>query len=180
MRDRKDRPDAAFLAWNRRMPGWLPRWVAAAGIIATIATLGGFPAMPARADDPNNTVTLSALGLWETQEHDGVFEVKSCGDGQICGRLVGMRYTGEVPKAKDGGSECGLLMLTGFTPDSDRAGRWNGHILDPDTGRVYHAQIWSPREGVLKLRGYIGIPLFGETHTWTRYTGTIGPRCQMP
>ncbi|WP_246395876.1 DUF2147 domain-containing protein [Gluconacetobacter tumulisoli] len=158
------------------MRGGLPRLAVAAGIIA----LGGLPAMAAWAAPANDTGILSTLGLWETQEHDGVFDVRSCGGGQICGRLVGMRYTGEVPKAKDGGSECGLLMLTGFTPDSEEAGRLNGHILDPDTGRVYHAQIWSPREGVLKLRGYIGIPLFGETHTWTRYTGTIGPRCQMP
>ncbi|MBO5995616.1 MAG: DUF2147 domain-containing protein, partial [Acetobacter sp.] len=35
--------------------------------------------------------------------------------------------------------------------------------------------------GVLKLRGYVGIPIFGETHTWTRYKGgAIGPECKMP
>ncbi|WP_323991107.1 DUF2147 domain-containing protein [Nguyenibacter sp. L1] len=128
---------------------------------------------------PADTGILSVLGLWETKEHDGVFQITSCGT-QVCGRLVGMRYTGEVPKGKDGESECGLLMLTGFTPDPDDPGRWNGHILDPDDEHVYHAQIWSPREGVLKLRGYVGIPLFGETQTWTRYAGTIGPLCRMP
>ncbi|MBB2156480.1 DUF2147 domain-containing protein [Gluconacetobacter diazotrophicus] len=179
MHDRTDRP-AAFVPSGTGHRHNAARWVSA---LACLTLLAGIAAAPARADaGPDadaGTGTLSVLGMWETREHDGVFRIASCG-GQLCGHLVGMRYTGEVPKARDGGSECGLLMLTGFTPDSDEPGRWNGHILDPDTNKVYHAQIWSPRDGVLKLRGYVGIPLFGETHTWTRYTGTIGQRCQMP
>lgn len=149
------------------------------GALGMLALLAANP-WPAGAAEVTAARDASpVLGQWETREHDGVFEIKPCG-GELCGRLVGMRYTGEIPKAKDGTSECGLLMLTGFVPDSDDAGRWNGHILDPDSGKVYQAQIWSPRDGVLKLRGYVGIPLFGETHTWTRYGGTIGARCQMP
>ncbi|MFW7266678.1 DUF2147 domain-containing protein [Gluconacetobacter sp. Hr-1-5] len=148
---------------------------------AVMGLLGLLAGNPLPADAAETAAARDAspvLGQWVTRERDGVFEIRACG-GELCGRLVGMRYTGEIPKAKDGTSECGLLMLTGFVPDSDDAGRWNGHILDPDSGKVYQAQIWSPRDGVLKLRGYVGIPLFGETHTWTRYDGTIGARCQM-
>jgi uncharacterized protein (DUF2147 family) len=161
------------------MTAW---WLYALACLTVLAGMAAGPADAAPDTGPDRTTGAgnpSLEGMWETREHDGVFQITPCGT-QLCGRLVGMRYTGDVPKAKNGGSECGLQMLTGFTPDSDDPGRWNGHILDPDTNRVYHAQIWSPGDGVLKLRGYVGIPLFGETHTWTRYAGTIGPVCQMP
>ncbi|MCG4253018.1 DUF2147 domain-containing protein [Acetobacter tropicalis] len=119
-------------------------------------------------------------GYWLSQGHDGVFKIGTCGD-TVCGHLVGLQYEGtDVPRDKKGNSECNLLMLTDFRASSDEGGRWNGKILDPDTGSVYQAQIWSPRKDVLKLRGYIGLPLFGETQTWTRYQGTIGPVCKMP
>ncbi|GBQ31722.1 hypothetical protein AA12717_3856 [Gluconacetobacter sacchari DSM 12717] len=154
--------------------GWRPL-----AALAALGLLAGTPHPAAAAQTVGGRDASPVLGQWETRQHDGVFEIKPCG-GELCGRLIGMRYTGEIPRARDGGSECGLLMLTGFVPDEDDAARWNGHILDPDSGKVYQAQIWSPRDGVLKLRGYVGIPLFGETHTWTRYGGTIGARCQMP
>ncbi|NHO31109.1 DUF2147 domain-containing protein [Acetobacter fallax] len=121
------------------------------------------------------------FGYWLSEKHDGVFHVARCGDA-ICGTLVGLQYkpSEPVPVSKDGKSECGLVMLTDFKPMSDDPGRWAGRILDPDTGNVYHAQIWSPHPDVLKLRGYIMIPIFGETQTWTRYAGSIGAGCRLP
>ncbi|NLI26025.1 MAG: DUF2147 domain-containing protein [Acetobacter sp.] len=135
---------------------------------------GLFYTLPAEAEAPPE------IGLWLSEKHDGVFRVEYCGDGVLCGTLIGMRYD-EAEPARDvhGRSECGLTMLTGFRKKSGDE-RWNGKILDPDSGEVYHAQIWSPRDGEMKLRGYVGIPLFGETQTWTRYTGTIGAQCRLP
>jgi uncharacterized protein (DUF2147 family) len=126
---------------------------------------------------------LPVEGLWEAQEHDGVFLIGHCGD-QLCGRLIAIKYDTIPPKDVSGNSECGLMMLTGFVPNGDGPDgdkQWHGTILDPDSGRKYDANIWSPQPGVLKLRGYIlGITLFGETQTWTRYNGSIGPNCKMP
>jgi len=150
-------------------------------VIASIrVTLGvwlvlGLLAGAARADTQGSQ---PELGLWLSQDHNGVFSITPCGQ-QLCGRMVGMRYTGPVPKDVNGASECNILMLTGFNHISDDDDAWEGHILDPDTGHVYHARIWSPTDGVLKLRGYVGIPLFGETQTWTRFAGPIGPDCAM-
>ena len=75
-----------------------------------------------------------------------------------------------------------LLMLTDFQPmEGSNRGRWAGHILDPDTGHLYDSQIWTIQPDVLKLRGYIGLPIFGETQTWTRYKGpAMGPVCKIP
>lgn len=86
-----------------------------------------------------------------------MFKIDHCGQN-LCGHLVGLRYDGtDVPRGHDGKSECNLLMLTDFRPMGEsNAGRWAGHILDPDTGHLYDSQIWLAQPDVLKLRGYIG------------------------
>lgn len=44
-----------------------------------------------------------------------------------------------------------------------------GKILDPRSGKYYHCVMTVVDQGrKLHLRGYIGIPLFGETDTWLR------------
>jgi uncharacterized protein (DUF2147 family) len=85
-----------------------------------------------------------------------------------------------MPTDNTGHPQCGLMMLTGFVRDDSDPAKWTGRILDPEHGRTYHAQIWSPEPGLLKLRGYLLVPLFGETQRWTRYDGAIGPACHLP
>ncbi|AHK69976.1 DUF2147 domain-containing protein [Gluconobacter oxydans] len=118
-------------------------------------------------------------GLWLSEEHDGLFSIEPCGH-MLCGQLIGMAYDGAVPKDVWGRSQCGIRMLTDFVPIEDR--KWQGHILDPRTGRVYQARIWVSEPNVLKLRGFVlGMPLLGETQTWTRYAGPpVGPQCKLP
>ena len=118
------------------------------------------------------------LGRWLSQDHNGVFEISACG-AVLCGRLVGMRYQGAMPVASAGHPQCGLMMLTGFVRETDDPSRWAGMILDPEHGRRYHATIWSPAPGLLNLRGYLLLPLFGRTERWTRYDGAIGPQCHL-
>src|SRR5262249_34182837 len=61
----------------------------------------------------------------------------------------------------------GLIMIKGM----HRNGRLyqNGTILDPRDGNVYNAQMEVTADGQkLKLRGYVGIPIFGATQVWKR------------
>ena len=146
---------------------------------ATLCAMGmvlapmAMPATHARAAEPD------IIGRWMTKDHDGVFEISRCGQ-EVCGHLVGLRYETDMPRDKRGEVECNLPMLNGFTPDTDTPGHWNGRVTDPDTGHVYHAKLWVSQSGDLKLRGFVAVPLFGETETWSRYTGTIGPACKLP
>ena len=60
----------------------------------------------------------------------------------------------------------GLNILTGLEKDGDE---WNnGEILDPRDGKVYKCYVKLESKNKLKLRGYIGISLFGKTAHWHR------------
>lgn len=144
-------------------------------LAATLCVLALGAGCHARAGTP---AVDPVLGRWLTHDGDGVFQIDRCGT-TLCGRLVGMRYTGSMPLDVWHRPQCGLLLLSGFNPTGE-PGRWNGSILDPDNGHSYQATIWSPAEDVLKLRGYLLLPVLGETQVWTRYRGTIGAACKLP
>ena len=44
----------------------------------------------------------------------------------------------------------------------------NGKILDPKSGKLYKCYITLEENDKLKVRGYIGISLFGRTQYWER------------
>ncbi len=60
----------------------------------------------------------------------------------------------------------GLPFGWGFKQTA--ANKWTGgRILDPKTGKIYHAQM-TLKDNKLYVRGYIGISLIGRTQTWVR------------
>lgn len=60
----------------------------------------------------------------------------------------------------------GLDILTGLEKDEDE---WSGgEILDPRNGKVYKCYIKLVKDNKLKIRGFIGVSLFGKTKYWER------------
>ncbi|WP_435415216.1 DUF2147 domain-containing protein [Polaribacter aestuariivivens] len=60
----------------------------------------------------------------------------------------------------------GLDILSGLEKDDDE---WSGGtIIDPRNGKTYKCYIELVSPNKLKLRGYIGISLFGKTAYWER------------
>lgn len=131
-------------------------------------------AIGATAREPT---TASPLGLWQ-RISGGVIEIGWCGT-TLCGRIVGIhRAPGEpMPKDYQDRSQCGLTIITNQRPTGD--GKWLGQVTDPHDGKVYQAEIWVDEEGRFNLRGFIGIPLFGRTEIWHRFSGRLGADCAV-
>jgi uncharacterized protein (DUF2147 family) len=128
------------------------------------------------------TAALAAApiaGQWLTEDGEGVIAIAPCGD-RLCGRIAGIADFGPLgmPVDVQGRPQCGLEIIHGLTPDEP--GTWAGTITNPEDGRVYQARLSLDEQGRLRLRGYLGIPLFGATQHWTRYAGGLTQGCRMP
>jgi uncharacterized protein (DUF2147 family) len=111
------------------------------------------------------------LGNWKDPT-GSVIQIYQCG-ANVCARLVAIRT--DAPTHFDAAnadpalrkrSLCGLQIGSGFhfvNPDRAEGGR----LYDPESGKTYSGSL--TRDGdTLKLRGYIGIALFGRTEVWTQ------------
>lgn len=115
------------------------------------------------------------LGLWDTGESH--VEIYSC-EELLCGRIAKL----DEPLDEDGNAKLdknnpepalqsrpilGMDLIAGFSRAGKR--KWeDGTIYDPRDGKTYKCVIKLQRDGTLKVRGYVGIPLLGKTVVWTR------------
>jgi uncharacterized protein (DUF2147 family) len=145
-------------------------WVVVAALCIGLGTL------PVRAAPPG------PVGAWVTAGHDAVIEIYQCGDS-LCGAISGIVLApgDKTPVDWQGQSQCGLVIVkTAASPTQGDTATWFGSIVNPRDGSVYHARLALDANGNLLLRGYVGLPLFGETQTWTRYAGAnLPPDCRI-
>ena len=139
-----------------------------------IAAIGLLALMPqAIAAD-----AAALLGRWhliddETGTERGVIELTEA-NGTVQGRLVsGVARPGESPLCVKCEGErknqpiVGMVILWGLKADG---ADWDGgKILDPAKGQIYNAKATLSDDGrALKVRGYVGLSLFGRTQVWLR------------
>jgi uncharacterized protein (DUF2147 family) len=62
----------------------------------------------------------------------------------------------------------GLVVIKGLNKDGAEYN--SGQILDPKNGKLYKCFITLEGKDKLKVRGYIGVSLFGRTQIWQRYS----------
>ncbi|MGH8369886.1 MAG: DUF2147 domain-containing protein [Gammaproteobacteria bacterium] len=66
----------------------------------------------------------------------------------------------------------GLPLVSGFRYADDDV--WeDGRIYDPESGKTYRCKMTLLPDGSLKVRGYVGISLFGRTTIWTRLPAAV-------
>lgn len=139
-----------------------------------VAVLAGLIASPAWAADSGGVV-----GTWWTQDKDGVVRITTC-PGGLCGDVVGItsfRADGSPPMDLHGHSRCHLRIISDGRVDGD--GVWNSHITNPDDDKTYTITLRPDDHGRLRMRGYIGLPIFGKTVFWTHFGGHLTSDCHI-
>jgi uncharacterized protein (DUF2147 family) len=129
----------------------------------------------------------SIMGTWLTASGVAQVRISPCQDaahGPLCGFIVGLinpkgpdgvvvapeaatDYRNTDPKQR-GRKVLGMALIWGFKKTADPNVFEDGQIYNGENGKTYTANISLQSDGTLKLRGYVGTPLFGETQIWTR------------
>ncbi len=124
------------------------------------------------------------LGVWNNEEKDAKIEVFKC-NGKYCGKIISLKEPNYPANSKEGAP--GTPRLDRNNPDRAKKSRpiiglqivndfifdeknvWkDGSVYDPKNGKTYRGKITLVSPNKLNLRGFVGIPLFGRTTTWTR------------
>ena len=136
---------------------------------------------------PASAQPSGVTGTWLTASGVGQVKIGPCPDaasGAICGTIVGLIN----PKGPDGKAVApeavtdyrnenpalrsrkmiGMTLIWGFKATSDPNTFENGQIYNGENGKTYSANISLQPDGKLRLRGYVGSPMLGETQLWTR------------
>jgi len=125
------------------------------------------------------------LGLWLTENERSVVEVHPCSANttKLCGRIHwiiegGMQFDEKNPDVTARKNPmCGLQIMSNFH-QHDTMNWIDGRIYKADEGDTYNATMQMLPTGKMIVRGYIGMPLFGKSQTWTRVTGGQHKKCR--
>lgn len=129
----------------------------------------------------------SVMGTWLTASGVAQVKIEPCANassGALCGFIVGLinpkgpdgtvvapeaatDYRNEDPSLRNR-KVIGMPLIWGFTKTPDGNVFESGQIYNAENGKTYSANISLQPDGTLRLRGYVGSPLFGETQIWTR------------
>jgi uncharacterized protein (DUF2147 family) len=151
----------------------MTRWITAAALV-----LFAFPISAQQS---------GVMGTWLTASGVAQVRIARCADaasGALCGTIVALIN----PKGPDGKvvapdaatdfrnentalrgrKVIGMPLIWGFKATSDPNTFESGQIYNGENGKTYSANISLQPDGKLRLRGYVGSPMFGETQLWTR------------
>ena len=140
---------------------------------------------PADAKNQKQPARNPVIGLWYTQDRDGVIELYSC-ENQICGRFHWIKNSSDNQPSLDNKNPdkekrnrplCGLQFMGGFSPKEN--GKYeDGWIYSPRHGGVFSANMTLLDHDTLDLHGYMFLPILGESQTWHR--AYHAPACKAP
>ncbi len=145
--------------------------VVAGVLVLALALARASPALPAAP---------TAVGLWQKLDQSGKpaawFRIMDC-NGMYVGRIVrifpqpgenpaGLRCT-QCKGDQKNAPVLGIAFIKGMRRDG--MSYRDGTILDPRDGSVYNALMELSSDGQqLTVRGYIGLPLLGQSEMWQR------------
>jgi uncharacterized protein (DUF2147 family) len=140
-------------------------WIAAGPALAQGAP-GTTPAGLWRSVDDNTSKPQALVRITESNgEYTGRIEKLYPGVSEepnpLCTKCEGARRNQPI---------VGMVIVSGVRRGPDASEEYSGgEILDPDNGSTYRALLTMADGGRrLRVRGYIGVSLFGRTQVWER------------
>jgi uncharacterized protein (DUF2147 family) len=124
-----------------------------------------------------NAQSQNVIGKWKTVDDEtgkpkSVVEIYEK-SGKIYGKIIEIL---EADKRNKVCEECtgedrnkpilGMVIIKGLRKDGKEYN--DGQILDPKNGKLYKCFITLEGNDKLKLRGYVGVSMFGRTQYWSR------------
>ena len=118
-------------------------------------------------------------GVWLTEDRDAALTITDCGP-YLCGRIIwlenardrtgSLRVDGNNPNpARQMERICGMVVINSLEPSGPDT--WEGRVYNPQDGNTYNGSITVLSDTTLRLRAYIGLPIFGKSQTWSRVDG---------
>lgn len=113
-------------------------------------------------------------GRWLSGDKSGWIEIHLV-DGKPIGTAAGSTTPNEPTRydilnpdpALRSRALLGITILQGFEYVGDQVWK-GGMIYDPNSGNTYKSTLTLLDRNTLKVRGFIGLALFGRSDTWTR------------
>jgi uncharacterized protein (DUF2147 family) len=115
-------------------------------------------------------------GFWYNDEKTAKVQIYKAKDTKFYGKIAWLKEPNENGKPKVDGKNpdkakrtqpiMGLMLLKGFEKDEDNV-YTDGKIYDPKNGKTYDCKL-TLKGNALDIRGYVGMPAFGRTTTFTR------------
>jgi uncharacterized protein (DUF2147 family) len=125
--------------------------------------------LPAMAQD-------AIEGFWYNDEKTAKVQIYKAKDTKFYGKIAWLKEPNEDgnPKVDKKNPQTslrtqpimGLMLLKGFKKDDDNT-YTDGKIYDPKNGKTYDCKM-TLKGDVLDIRGYVGLPAFGRTTSFTR------------
>lgn len=114
--------------------------------------------------------TDAVFGYWLAENDRAIIEIVPCADA-VCGRIIWLSNplddAGQPKRDARGAPLCGIDLVAGFRRQD--IGRWaDGSIYNPRNGKRYDARLTLIDADRLEVRGFVGLPIFGQSQIWTR------------
>ncbi len=114
------------------------------------------------------------IATYLSEDKDAIIAIEKdkesdCYIGRIIKTLTEIEYvdSNNPDPAKRDQKVVGSVIIKGMKYRGKMS--WEGGtIYDPTSGKTYSAKMALDKEGNLKVRGFLGIPLLGKTTTWTK------------
>jgi uncharacterized protein (DUF2147 family) len=139
----------------------------------------------AYADSTTSTDNANSIdGYWQTIDDKtgnpkGIMQIYS-NENIVYGKVMGgypingvvpHQICTKCPSPFTNQPVTGMQIMWGLTYNTQDQQYEDGHILDPDSGSIYHVLLIPSNDNqTLKVHGYIGFPLLGRTQMCYRLT----------